>query len=97
MRALKKEEQTKRGCIWCADVERKKTPRKTKHRTLCPHDKCPYTVLDKYDTYEDYMKSKDSKINIGGLFDTDWSAGRVTPCAWEKVPVLRRMGNGPLF
>ena len=30
--------------------------------TNCPYDECPYHVLDKYETYEEYVESEDSKI-----------------------------------
>jgi hypothetical protein len=62
-------------------------------RTTCPHAKCPYTVLDKYDTYEAFMESDDSKINIAGLKDADWSAGRITPCARLYFPLLLKPGK----
>ena len=39
-------------------------------QTSCPHDECPYKVLDKYETYEDYMKSEDSKILVDEFFQT---------------------------
>jgi hypothetical protein len=39
-------------------------------RTGCPHDECSYHVLDKYDTYEEFMASEDSKILVDGFFQT---------------------------
>lgn len=66
-------------------------------RNSCPHKECPYTVLDKYDTYEDYMKSKDCEINIAAFVDAVGGAGRVTPSARVNIPVLRRLGREPLF
>lgn len=38
-----------------------------KQHTSCPHDKCPYRVLDKYETYDDYMESEDSKIDVSAF------------------------------
>jgi hypothetical protein len=66
-------------------------------RVKCPHEECPYEVLDKYETYEDYLKSKDSKIDIGALLEADWSGGRVTPGAMTYFPVVRRFGKDGLF
>lgn len=98
MRNLKKAEKTKRGCIWCTDVAKKKSPVNGKCRTACPHDKCPYTVLDKYDDYEDYMKSDDSVINISALLlDTEGSAGRFAQGARVYMPIVRQFGKDGLF
>ena len=38
--------------------------------TACPWDKCPFTVLDKYNTYEEFMASDDSKILVNEFFAT---------------------------
>jgi hypothetical protein len=54
-------------------------------------------VLDKYDTYEDYMKSDDSRINMAAFIDAAEGVGRVTPSARANIPVLRRLGREPLF
>jgi hypothetical protein len=64
---------------------------------MCPHRKCPFAVLDKYEDYEDYMKSKDSKIDIAAFIDAAEGVGRVTPSARVNIPVLRRMSKEPLF
>lgn len=70
MRILNGFEKKKRGCIYCADVEQ------VHHgyhglRNTCPHDKCPYKVLDKYKTYEQFMASEDSKILVPSFFQAD--------------------------
>lgn len=54
----------KRGCKYCLDL-RKKKETVTKddggfyERTaaMCIYDQCPYTVLSKFNTYEQYFKS----------------------------------------
>lgn len=97
MRTITAEEKTKRGCFWCADVASGKVRGDKRKRKLCPYTTCPYTVLDKYDTYEDYMKSKDSKINIAAFVEAVGGAGRVTESARVNIPVLRRLGKEPLF
>jgi hypothetical protein len=75
MRFLKKEEKTKRGCAYCADTVKIYI---RSHRLLCPYEECPYTVLDKHDTYEEFMKSKDSTINLGELLGNDGDQRRLT-------------------
>ena len=40
------------------------------NRIACPYDECPHTVLDKYETYEQYMASEDSKILVHEFFQT---------------------------
>ena len=93
MHTLTPEEKRKRGCYYCADVTRAKVKASGNVRTLCPHEKCPYTGLDKYDTYEAFMESDDSKINIAPLYDPDWSAGRLTQGARLYFPVLLKPGK----
>lgn len=97
MRWLTTAEKKKRGCLYCADLELRYSAHKGGKRRACSHEECPYTVLDKYDTYEDYMKSKDSKLDIAALFDAGGSGGRVTPGAMAVYPKIRRLGKSPLF
>lgn len=70
MRPVSLREKNKRGCAYCKDMELKRIPSKGGVRTCCPHDKCPYNALDKYDTYEDFMASDDAKILVDGFFQT---------------------------
>lgn len=58
-----------RGCQYCADVGH---IRAGNHgmRFACPHDECPYHVLDKHETYEKFMASEDSRILVDGFFQT---------------------------
>lgn len=97
MRRLTAGEKTKRGCRYCTDLTRKYESHGARIYLECPHEKCPHTVLDKYDTYEDYLKSKDSRINISAFVEAVEDAGRLTDSAWVNIPVLRRLGKGPLF
>lgn len=60
MRELKRVEKEQRGCCYCLNVKRVKRLHLPRH--LCPYEKCPYQVLDKYETYEDFIESDDSKI-----------------------------------
>ena len=39
-------------------------------RLTCPFEECIYCVLDKYDTYEEFMASEDSKIMVTEFFQT---------------------------
>lgn len=81
MREIRGKEKAKRGCSLCADVTSGRV--RGKDRSMCPHAKCPYTVLDKYATYDDYINSDDSKINVSRLFTTGGSTGRLMPGARE--------------
>lgn len=60
MRLLTFKEKVHRGCFYCIDVKRIST--KSGVCSSCPHDECPYHILDKYETYDDYIESDDSKI-----------------------------------
>lgn len=53
-RRLAKREIYKRGCEYCKIV------RHEGYKWICPHDECPYNVLDKYEYYEDYLISEDA-------------------------------------
>jgi hypothetical protein len=67
MRKIHREEQRKRGCFYCADKVTAHVSEDGKDiKTHCPHDKCPYEVLDRYESYEDYLKatSKDTLKNV---------------------------------
>lgn len=65
-------EKKQRGCQYCLH---------TKHardfhgiRTGCPFAECPFEVLDKYESYEAFMASEDSKILVDEFFtNNDWS------------------------
>ena len=50
----------KRGCDYCANVEKCKfwveRERKFVTRKVCPYDECPYTELDHFKTYAEYDK-----------------------------------------
>lgn len=81
MRVVPPFEKKKRGCIYCKDM--KPTRNRGLIRTGCPFDECPYHVLDKYDTYEQFMASEDSRILVDEFFQTkasryELSNGNVT-------------------
>lgn len=97
MRVLTIAERKKRGCGYCANMAKAYSQRRHSFRRMCPHAECPYTVLEKYDTYEDFLQSKESGINITALLDTDWMAGRASPQARAYFPILRRFGKHGLF
>jgi hypothetical protein len=61
-------EKKQRGCKYCNDVQMIAFSKET--RTVCPFDECPYAVLDKYNTYEEFMESEDSKILVNEFFST---------------------------
>ena len=68
MRPVPSFEKKQRGCQYCQDMQVKKFRSET--RTACPFLECPYTVLDKYNTYEEFMASEDSKILVQNFFAT---------------------------
>ena len=64
MRILQPEEMRQRGCEFCMDHYKEIVPindgkviRKRHTEHACPHDVCPFTALDGFDRYEDYVKS----------------------------------------
>lgn len=105
MRLLTVGEKQKRGCVYCAKVRTTYIKGRGARRLVCPHTACPYTVLDKHDTYDDYMKSKDSTVNIAEMLDINLAeildkergTGRLTPCARVYFKSIYRSGKGGLF
>lgn len=49
MRLIEKDERRQRGCGFCLDYRGNKR---------CPHDKCPYTELNRCFDYADYFDLK---------------------------------------
>jgi len=68
VRTLKLREQKKRGCCYCTEVTKIVDAQKKSH-TSCPHEKCPFTVLDKYNSYDEFLASEDSKILVEAFFE----------------------------
>ena len=66
MRVVLGYEKKQRGCQYCLHSENARQG--SQIRTGCPFSECPYTVLDKYRTYEEYLASEDSKIFVGEYF-----------------------------
>ena len=71
-RVLPSYEKRQRGCLECLHVTTKK--HEGEKRNACPFSQCPYPVLDKYKTYEEFMESEDSKIFVTEFFSTIPSA-----------------------
>lgn len=61
-------EKRQRGCQYCLHVTEYRMS--GKFRNACPFDKCPYEILDKYNSYEEFMKSEDSMILVNEFFST---------------------------
>ena len=68
VRFLKKHEMRQRGCEICVDMQKVTACRKIHY--ACPHERCPYKVLDKYETYDEFLESEDSKIIVPEFFKT---------------------------
>ena len=61
-------EKKRRGCLYCLHVQSER--RRGYNLTACPFGECPYEVLDKYNSYEEFMASEDSKILVNEFFKT---------------------------
>ena len=71
MRPLTSKEIRKRGCEWCTDYKWHKFSEKDCRTRVCIHNICPYRELDKYDTYDDYLKHAKNEgfdVLIGSVF-----------------------------
>ena len=68
MRMVPSYEKKQRGCQYCTNMQLTKFDGDS--RTSCPFDTCPFSVLDKYKTYEEFLASEDSKIYIDEYFTT---------------------------
>lgn len=68
MRAIPIHERKKRGCECCTEVIHTKIG--SRFRLKCPHTECPHHVLDKYDSYDEFMQSEDAKILVTEFFQT---------------------------
>lgn len=70
-------EKRQRGCQYCLDKVM------LWNEIRCSHSECPYRVLDKYETYNDFMKSEDSLIPGIGFF-TEEQSGSIPVCKLTK-------------
>ena len=75
MRPLTSKEMRKRGCEWCLDHKRHSLRKDSRGYNVlvhvCCHKICPYRELDKYETYDEYLKhSKNEGIDnlLGCVF-----------------------------
>ena len=67
MRKLTFAEGKKRGCVYCRDV--KKAAENRRQYLYCPHSECPYTELDNYNTYSDYLKATYGRPGLGYIVE----------------------------
>ena len=68
MRVVPSYEKKQRGCEACLHVGKVRDC--SVWRIACPFAECPYHVLDKYKTYEEFMASEDSKILVNEFFSS---------------------------
>lgn len=81
MRAIRKEEQKQRGCIYCANVrtaakdkvgKRPEDAEKSERIFECPFDVCPFHELDDIECYirdwDKVMERRFGRIMLGGRF-----------------------------
>ena len=57
-----------RGCDYCLDYTKARDVEGKPHHS-CTHKACPYTVLDKYETYDEFLASEESKILVPMFFE----------------------------
>ena len=67
-RVLPSYEKKQRGCQYCLHVTSFRYNGEI--RNACPYKACPYEVLSKYRTYEEFMASEDSIILVNEYFTT---------------------------
>lgn len=95
MRVVPVFEKKQRGCVYCMEVQMTKS--KGCRRCGCPHDVCPYEILDKYESYEQFMASEDSKILVDGFFQTTASCYDLANGNATVKDVFRRAYSGHDF
>ena len=57
MRIIPYAETVKRGCKYCAFVD-KTLGDDGKMKKACPYEECPYRELDDYKTYNEFLKAR---------------------------------------
>ena len=67
-RIVPRHESKQRGCQYCLHVTSER--RRGQKQTACLFDECPFVVLDKYNSFEEFMASEDSKILVTHFFET---------------------------
>ena len=73
MRTMPFYEKKKRGCLYCNDAIMTRSENGSAYKVECPHEECPYHVLDKYASFKEFLASKDSKILVGQFFTSQAS------------------------
>lgn len=63
MRKVQFKERTKRGCLYCADIVKKRN-RSTYDSFYCKHNNCPYQETDNYDSYIDYLTAEAGNLTM---------------------------------
>lgn len=85
MRVVPFFEKKQRGCQYCMHVTKCQNEFSSHDsRTGCPFDECPYSVLDKYRTYEEFMASEDARILVTEFFSTVASVYELGSAATSK-------------
>lgn len=95
MRVVPVFEKKQRGCVYCNEAQTTKS--KGCRRCGCPHDVCPYEILDKYESYEQFMASQDSKIPVESFFQTVASCYELANENATVKDVFRRSYSGHEF
>lgn len=83
MRVIESAEKKQRGCQYCQHKDNTKIFGDI--RTSCPFAECPFHVLDKYETFEEFLASEDSKILVNEFF--------VSAAGFYELPKSERKSN----
>lgn len=86
MRVLTLYEKKKHGCPYCLNVTTLRAGGEI--RNACPFDKCQYPVLDKYESYEQFMASEDSKIMVTEFFTSVADCYELSSCGHSPTRVF---------
>lgn len=86
MRMIPLHDNKKRGCQYCMNKQSARFDGQL--RSGCPFMECPYHVLDKYDSYEEFMESEDSKILVAEFFTTVAGCYELAKCSQSPKRVF---------
>lgn len=76
-----------RGCEFCLDYTKARDSEGKPHHS-CTHKACPYKVLDKYETYDEFLASKESMILVPQFFEAANELIRMTNIGRKPVKMF---------
>lgn len=91
MRLIPLYEKKQRGCQYCLQMQYVK--HEGKYRTACTLEECPYQVLEKYKSYEEFMASEDGKILVTEFFTTVPDCYELAKCEHTPMGIYKDKGD----